>query len=73
MKGLKHNDKLLIRIRKQFLTQDAFGKALGKRGNTQVSGVIHGRINLTPGEWKEWAGVLNCEVEDIFPEVEARP
>ncbi len=62
-----NENKLYGRIKRTFITQQAFAEAVGSHRQI-VSMVINGRYNLTAEEKARWAEALGATVEELWPE-----
>jgi plasmid maintenance system antidote protein VapI len=60
------NQKLKAKIIENYGSQFRFAHALGTH-ETEISAVVRGRKTLEPDKLREWARLLNCNVEDVFP------
>jgi len=61
------NFLLKIAILQRFGTQRKFARKI-RVHESIISGVVKGRINLTPEEQEQWAEKLGCTRGEIFPE-----
>ena len=64
---IDYNAKLNDRIKRTFITQEAFAASVGTQRQV-VSMVINGRFNLTADEQARWAAALDTTIELLWPE-----
>ena len=60
------NRVLKSKIILEFGTQEDFAKAIGERPSL-VSNVVRGRRNLSAEKQIDWAIMLKCSINEIFP------
>lgn len=63
------NWKLKQRICDVYRSQSDFSE-VAKINEALVSRIINGRRKLSDAEQARWAGLLNCQIKDVFEEVQ---
>lgn len=61
------NKKLKAKIIEKYGSQAEFAYDI-RTHEAVISRVVRNRRELSPRQKQEWAGKLNCQLKDIFPE-----